>query len=572
MTEAAPAENPSQSKLQERTRVLVVDDEPGVRQVIRVNLVMQGHEVIEAKNGAQALKALEENGIDLVILDLMMPKVSGWDVLEKVSEKRVARSIPIIVLSAVTSEDAKVKAFGLGASDYVVKPFAVGELLARVNRTLHEKKEKQVLAEFSITDWVTGLFNRRYLELRLPQEVSRAHRYGRRLSAIFFEVDQLPWLLEQRGPQFVDGILQEVTSLVRGETRACDILFRYDADYFVALLPDTDVQGGTTVADRIRRRMLDTEWNQEVGLSGSFGVVELEEGEDAGSFLGRAEAALLEAKRAGGNSVWPSGVPTVEYGHEDAQTQDWTQGSPLVEEGPAAPILDQELSPPSTGVSTGGGEGTRWNTDASWTGEGSVETTAGTTAEAAWEGSPPPPYGTDHHQNHAHAAQVAELRELHAGATQQIDPQTLGQIREVLEQDPEGLAESAAYDAQVDERYGAGQYDAYQSQYEAYPEQTGYPQYPADQQALQVPPTEAQGGWQEAEAQDQPWAEYQAYAETRQGEAAAGTPDYGATVSSQWDAAPSSSEWTPQQTPSQSWVEQEPYPAEQEGSGNSRPA
>jgi diguanylate cyclase (GGDEF)-like protein len=348
VAETASNETPDRSHLEDRPRVLVVDDEPGVRQVIRVNLVMQGHEVLEAKNGAHALRLIDQNGIDLVILDLMMPKVSGWDVLEAVRERRGSRAMPIIVLSAVTTEDAKLKAFDLGAADYIVKPFAVGELLARVNRTLHERKEKQVLAEFSITDWVTGLFNRRYLELRLPQEVSRALRYGRPLSALFFEVDQLPWLLEERGPQFVDGILQEVASLVRGETRACDILFRYDGDYFIALLPDTPLIGGVEVANRIRRRMLESEWNQEVGLSGTFGVVELQEGEDAAKLLTRAEEALLTAKRSGGNAVWPprddapklAAVPSDDV----AEVEGFVEGYP-VEEGPAQPIFQQEIGP-----------------------------------------------------------------------------------------------------------------------------------------------------------------------------------------------------------------------------------
>jgi diguanylate cyclase (GGDEF)-like protein len=295
------------SGLESRPRILVVDDEPGVRQVIRVNLVMQGHEVVEAKNGAQALKLIDQNGIDLVILDLMMPKVSGWEVLESLKERRRSHGLPVIVLSAVTSEEAKLRAFDLGAVDYVVKPFAVGELLARVTRTLHEKKEKQVLAEFSITDWVTGLFNRRYLELRLPQEVSRSHRYGRALSAVFFEIDQLPWLLDEKGPQFVDGLIQQVATVVRGQTRACDVIFRYDGDYFIVLLPDTALAGGVRVADRIRVGMLETSWHGEVTLSATLGVVELAEGEDAASFLARAEEALLYAKRvAGGNALWPT--------------------------------------------------------------------------------------------------------------------------------------------------------------------------------------------------------------------------------------------------------------------------
>ncbi len=610
MTEAAPSERPSPSKLKERTRVLVVDDEPGVRQVIRVNLVMQGHEVVEAKNGAQALRVIEENGIDLVILDLMMPKVSGWDVLEQVHQKRVARSIPIIVLSAVTTEDAKVKAFDLGASDYIVKPFAVGELLARVNRTLHERKEKQVLAEFSITDWVTGLFNRRYLELRLPQEVSRAHRYGRRLSALFFEVDQLPWLLEQRGPQFVDGILQEVTSLVRGETRACDILFRYDADYFVALLPDTDVQGATTVADRIRRRMLETEWNQEVGLSGSFGVVELQEGEDADSLLGRAEAALLEAKRAGGNSVWPPVQGTEGYGYQEqlssdeqagAASQAVTQASPLVEEGPATPILeqgfpsqstDQEFPSQSTDAGSEGGVGAEWYSGGPAPQGGyDAAGTAPTDASPWGAGGDASAYGTDAQSAPVESPQVVDPGDLQAGATQQIDPDLLGQLRVDLEQDLQRQSESAAQSAQAYEGYGEGFDQA--GDYEAYYQQEGHGAYPPAVESSQPETAYVEESRETSTtAENQDWTYYQTDQNAAQSpaEGAALPGDYGAGFPefSQY-AQPSGEPFTqsygevyadpsiaqpswqpsPEASP-EGWVEQAPYSPDQESQEEGR--
>lgn len=470
-----------QAGLDQRPRILVVDDEPGVRQVIRVNLIMQGHEVLEAKNGAQALKIVEDNGIDLMILDLMMPKVSGWDVLEALKSKRKTHSMPIIVLSAITSEDAKLKAFDLGAADYVVKPFAVGELLARVTRTLHEKREKQVLAEFSITDWVTGLFNRRYLELRLPQEVSRAHRYGRSLTAVFFEIDQLPWLLDERGPQFVDGVLQQVATVVRGHTRACDVLFRYDGDYFIALLPDTPLAGGVQVADRIRADLLRTQWHDGVGLSGTFGIVELSEGEDASSLLARAEEALLYAKRAyQGNAIWPTrqevgleispDIPPMGFATDDAPSGYDTDSAQAGQEARAATGFASNATPESApqyateAAPEGAGEATEEATGGSVEGleatgvQGFVAEPTGVEDMAPVEqgpgmpllpdqqlpsstqgllGATADPLATEHFTTVRNAGPLPEEpNRIHSVPTQHIDPEALNQMRQQLGASP----------------------------------------------------------------------------------------------------------------------------------------
>lgn len=489
VAESTSNEVTERTRLEDRPRVLIVDDEPGVRQVIRVNLVMQGHEVVEAKNGAQALKAIDENGIDLMILDLMMPKVSGWDVLEEVRKRRGSRAMPIIVLSAVTTEDAKVKAFDLGAADYIVKPFAVGELLARVNRTLHERKEKQVLAEFSITDWVTGLFNRRYLELRLPQEVSRAHRYGTPLTALFFEVDQLPWLMEERGPQFVDGVLQEVASLVRGETRACDVLFRYDGDFFVALLPDTPLAGGIEVADRIRRRMLETEWHQGVGISGTFGIVELEEGEEAAKFIGRAEDALMNAKRLGGNALWP---PKEQSAGAEAGGDYYGAGIPAADPGfhggtgvpsPATPPMAAGAAVEQYPVEEGG----------------------------------PAPLIQEGLESIAQPAGSSDWGELQSSATQRIDPSLLAQVQRDLSQ---GEAQPAAYSettgyAETADHTGTSGYSvtAGYSDTAAYSETAAYPESAAQPETTALPHSAAYSEGMGAET--------------------AGTETFGATSSSQ---------------------------------------
>lgn len=289
----------------EGSRILIVDDEPGIRQVINTNLVMQGYETLEAKNGRQCLDILaEEPAIDLVILDVMMPGTNGWEVLESMRDQPEMAGISVMLLTAVSTEESKVKGFELGAADYLVKPFAIGELLARVQRILSEKQEREALAEFSITDWVTGLFNRRYLELRLGQEISRSLRYKSALSGIFFDIDQLPAINEHDGPKLIDALLGQLATLLRGQIRACDLVFRYDGDFFFLLLPDTDGVGAFEVAERIRRTIATEEWTGNKQLTGSIGVVELSQGETPDGFMSRAEDALHRAKSLGGDATW----------------------------------------------------------------------------------------------------------------------------------------------------------------------------------------------------------------------------------------------------------------------------
>lgn len=289
----------------EGSRILIVDDEPGIRQVINTNLVMQGYETLEAKNGRQCLDILaEEEAIDLVILDVMMPGTNGWEVLESMRDQPEMAGISVMLLTAVSTEESKVKGFELGAADYLVKPFAIGELLARVQRILSEKQEREALAEFSITDWVTGLFNRRYLELRLGQEIARSLRYKSALSGIFFDIDQLPAINEHDGPKLIDALLGQLASLLRGQIRACDLVFRYDGDFFFLLLPDTDGVGAFEVAERIRRTISSEEWTENKQLTASIGLVELSQGETPEGFVSRAEEALHQAKALGGDATW----------------------------------------------------------------------------------------------------------------------------------------------------------------------------------------------------------------------------------------------------------------------------
>ncbi len=122
-------------------RILVVDDEPPIRRFLRTSLTSQGYQVLEADDGNAAMDILKRNAVDVVVLDLGLPNLHGFDVIQRMREGKSA--VPIIVLSSRTDEAGKVKALDLGADDYVTKPFGLDELLARIRTALRHRVQKE---------------------------------------------------------------------------------------------------------------------------------------------------------------------------------------------------------------------------------------------------------------------------------------------------------------------------------------------------------------------------------------------------------------------------------------------
>ncbi len=122
-------------------RVLVVDDEPPIRRFLRTSLTPQGYDVLEAQDGTEALDTIKRNAVDVVVLDLGLPNMHGFDVIERIRASKSA--VPIIVLSSRADEAGKVKALDLGADDYVTKPFGMDELLARIRTALRHRVQQE---------------------------------------------------------------------------------------------------------------------------------------------------------------------------------------------------------------------------------------------------------------------------------------------------------------------------------------------------------------------------------------------------------------------------------------------
>jgi len=211
-------------------KVLIVDDSPDALALAKARLGKEGLELVCADGGKAALAAARTERPDLILLDVDMPDVSGFEVCRTLKADPELCMIPVIFLSVSGSADDKVKGLNVGAVDYVTKPFDAFELRARVNAALRTKHMQDLLVEYARIDPLTGLANRRGLMVRLAQEWACIQRHGGRLSFIMSDVDHFKRINDTHGHTFGDRALQAIAGAIADQCRRSDLPARYGGD------------------------------------------------------------------------------------------------------------------------------------------------------------------------------------------------------------------------------------------------------------------------------------------------------------------------------------------------------
>jgi len=312
----------SEPKTRDR-RILVIDDEPASAELARDWYAARSVEIIACNRGEQGLEIARGGDIDVILLDLRMPGMNGIEVAQSLRADSRTRTIPIILLTACRDVESKVEAFRVGADDYVIKPFAVEELNARIDTILSKREclvglESQVedlessnhqLEQLLMVDEKTGLYNFREFQRRLREEWQRAERYSVPLSVVFFDLDHFKRVNDTLGHQAGDRVLKEFAMLATGGARANDIAARYGGEEFAIILPHTDGIMATRVAERIRRAVQEfvfDEAESPIRITVSAGVATLTSKREVATvddLVRAADAALYEAKDQGRNRV-----------------------------------------------------------------------------------------------------------------------------------------------------------------------------------------------------------------------------------------------------------------------------
>jgi diguanylate cyclase (GGDEF)-like protein len=291
-------------------RVLIADDEPSVRLLLRLTLQSEGFRTMEAADGVSALALLLTGCVDICLLDLRMPYLTGEQVLA--SAGSAVDEVPVIVLTGLDRSRGTM-GLRLGAHDYIAKPFEPLELTARVEaaarvrralrtgqaRRLTLSSHLSTLEKAALTDELTGLGNRRLLRKALEDVAARSSQDGTTYSVAILDVDYLKAINDAHGHDIGDVVLQKVALEISRALRGDDIPVRWGGDEFVIVLPQTDHAAALLVVERIRKALAVSVVPAPVSVT-----VGIASGRYAADDLMRdADRALLDGKRAGRNCV-----------------------------------------------------------------------------------------------------------------------------------------------------------------------------------------------------------------------------------------------------------------------------
>jgi diguanylate cyclase (GGDEF)-like protein len=291
--------------MESKSNILVVDDNPDKLNLIKAALDLAGYNVTTATDGDEALTAIESYQPDLVITDVMMPRMNGYELAQRIRANPVTKFIPVIMQTAAGRriEDLR-RANEAGALGYITDPTDLDLLLARTRTLLEFKAYLDSCEEAAFTDHLTGLANRRRFERQLEREVARMERYGHAFSLLMIDIDSFKDLNDSFGHDAGDDAIRRLSKVLREGTRGIDLAARIGGEEFAVLLVETSKEGGFEVAERLRAAIKVLEIPSARRITASFGVAECPtDAQTAADVLKAADVALYEAKRNGRDRV-----------------------------------------------------------------------------------------------------------------------------------------------------------------------------------------------------------------------------------------------------------------------------
>jgi len=308
---AAEAAPPSAES--EKLTVLIAEDNSDQMEILQTMLGQGRYRLVTAMDGEEALAKLASEPVDIALLDIMMPKITGLEVCRRIREDAKLKNIYVIFLTAMVSGEDRVKGLELGGNDYMTKPYYVPELMARLSVGERLTRQRREIEKQAAHDPLTGLHNRRLFEERLNHEFERARRYGRPLSVLMIDVDDFKKVNDCHGHDCGDVVLKGVAQAIAERTRKSDISARYGGEEFIVLLPEIALDGAVQAAEKLRQQIGSLKF--ETDAVGSFPVTvsvgvastSARRYADGYAVVKDADLALYKAKGSGKNRVEFSG-------------------------------------------------------------------------------------------------------------------------------------------------------------------------------------------------------------------------------------------------------------------------
>lgn len=298
------------SEVGAKSRILIVDDEPVNIQILN-QILKADYETCFAINGEKALEASIQCHPDLIVLDVVMPNMDGYEVCRRLKASPETNDIPVIFATARTAIEDETLGFEVGASDFLTKPVSPPIVKVRIRNHLELKRQRDMLRALSYLDGLTGVANRRKLDETLEKEMRRCHRSQSPLSLIIADVDFFKLYNDTYGHLAGDDCLKRIAATLQGQAkRAADLVARYGGEEFAILLPETDLKGTRAVADRICAAInglglphAASPIISHVTLSGGATVIIPDYKLDVWELIKQSDALLYQAKQKGRNQI-----------------------------------------------------------------------------------------------------------------------------------------------------------------------------------------------------------------------------------------------------------------------------
>lgn len=338
------------AKLAAECKIMIVDDDPVNIRVVRKHLTVAGYQhIVGVSDSRTVLSKIGKEQPDAVLLDIMMPGISGLEILERIRADEQWAYLPVIMVTALDDEQTRIQALDLGATDFLGKPVNATELVPRVRNALlvkahhdhlkHyanelERQARQLEAQIAQarTDALTGLANRRALDEELQRRFAECQRAGSPLSVMLLDVDHFKDFNDTHGHRAGDEALRVIAGALRGAMRQMDLVARYGGEEFMVLLPGTAQDGARLVAERTRQDIGKTAFRydgKDLSVTVSVGVAQLAANEHVSRMLQRADHAMYAAKKAGRNKTyWHDGRGIRPVREESAASRPIQQPNP----------------------------------------------------------------------------------------------------------------------------------------------------------------------------------------------------------------------------------------------------
>jgi diguanylate cyclase (GGDEF)-like protein len=275
----------------------VVDDEEQMRKLIASLLSTKGHQCVTANNGLEALDKIMEAKYDALITDIVMPEMDGIALTKELSKHY--QNLPVMVMTGHTEDYSAETAIASGAREFISKPFSITEFILRFNKMMHDHKEEEALLVLSLTDELTGLYNRRRFFVLTEQCLKVAVRTRKKPLLLFIDMDDLKWINDHYGHNEGDQALIVLANILKKTFRESDIIARIGGDEFVVLLESTD-ENSETLLTRLHENVKDynTKRSQHI-LSISLGTAQFdpEYPISIDQLLSKADVSMYAQKR-----------------------------------------------------------------------------------------------------------------------------------------------------------------------------------------------------------------------------------------------------------------------------------